>query len=238
MTPMLICIPFWEADKGKAFDICRIISGLQFHTGHVGNTAHVLLVARQDCSHDVNMVNIVKERFNVFTFISNSPMRGWPDGPNGMFGQTMIHISNNANNKYECIYWLEPDAVPLCPNWFMDLLNEWRRRAPTVLVAGCRSDCNGDGSGDHITGCALYDPDIARKMPKLTYSSGQAWDYLYRAEIVQVGMHTPIIENFYNQRNADPVLVEDRLSKGVRIIHGFKCRSVVEQVAKKYSIKI
>ena len=232
---MLICIPFWQGDISRAFDICRIIAGLQPH--HVGPQAHVLLVARQDCKHDANMIKIVMPKFNTFTFVSNSPQKGWPNGPNGMFGQTLIHVANNAKNKYESIYWLEPDAVPLCPNWFNDLLGEWRRRHPKTLVVGCRGDCNGDGSGDHITGCAIYHPNIGRIMPKLTSCSGQAWDYKYRSDIVAVGGHTNMIENWYNAKNADPGIV-DRVNMGVRIIHGFKDRSVVEAVAKKYQIKL
>lgn len=235
MTPMLVCVPFWKGDMAHAMDVCRIMAGLQPHP--VGEIVHVMLVARQDCTHDINMVNIVNAKFKTFTYVSNSPLRGWPQGPNGMFGSTMIHISNNAKNKYECIYWMEPDALPICPNWFIDLLHAWRTRHPSSLIVGCRSDCNGDGTGDHITGCALYDPNIARKMPELTMCSEMAWDYQHRAKIVTVGGHTPLIENWYNARNADPGIA-DRDKVGVRIIHGFKDRSVVQLIAKKFNIKM
>ena len=236
MTPMIVCIPFWQGDKDKAMDLCKILAGLQSH--HVGSLVHILLVARQDCQHDVNMIKIVMAKFNCFTHVTNSPLRGWPNGPNGMFGNTMVHIANNnKKNQYECIYWMEPDAIPICPNWFMDLLHVWRTRHPKTLIVGCRGDCNGDGSGDHITGCALYHPNIARLMPKLTGVTGQAWDYRYRAEIVQVGGHTHLIENHYNARNADPGIME-RAKLGVRIIHGFKDRSMVINVGKKFGINI
>lgn len=236
MTPMLICVPFWQGDKDRAMDLCRILAGLQDH--HVGNIVHVLLVARQDCKHDLNMIKIVMAKFNTFTHVSKSNLKGWPAGPNGMFGSTMIHISNNQNkNQYECVYWMEPDAIPLCPNWFMDLLHTWRTRHPKALIIGCRSDCNGDGTGDHITGCALYHPNIARLMPELTGCSEQAWDYKCRAKIVENGGHTPLIENFYNKTGAD-YAITNRFDLGVRIIHGYKDRSVVMAVAQKYNIKL
>lgn len=235
MTPMLVCIPFWNGDKAQAMDLCKILAGLQDH--HVGNICHVMLVARQDCSHDVNMIKIVMAKFNTFTHITTSPLRGWPNGPNGMFGSTMSHICHNGKNKYECVYWMEPDAIPLCPNWFMDLLHVWRNRHIDAWVIGCRSDCNGDGTGDHITGCALYHPNIAKLMPEITSCTGQAWDYKYRAKIVARGSHTPLIENWYAKRNAPPDII-DRVNVGVRIIHGFKDRSVVDQVAKKFAIKL
>lgn len=234
-VPILIVIPYFAGDSGQATDVCRIIAGLQ--PNHVGNAAHVMLAHRQDCKLDINIVKIVSPKFNVHTFQTRSPLRGWPSGPNGMFGSTMSYLSNNFQNKYECVYWMEPDAVPLCPNWFADLVNSWRGRHPTSLVVGCRSDCNGDGTGDHITGCALYHPNIARLMPQLTTCDRVAWDYQHRAAIVARGGTTNLIENFYNQKNAPPGIV-DRINVGVRIIHGFKDRSVVTHVAKKYKIPL
>lgn len=235
MTPILICIPFWQNDKAQAIDLCRIIAGLQPH--HVGQAAHVLLVNRQDCSSDVNMVKIIMAKFNTFTLTSSSPMKGWPSGPNGMFASTMIHISNNSQNKYECVYWMEPDAIPLCPNWFADLTNEWRGRHPKALVVGCRGDANGDGSGDHITGCALYHPNFARLMPEVLKTNGGAWDFEHRDLIVQNGGHTRTIENWYQAKNAD-IGILDRINVGVRVCHGFKDRSLVLHVAKKYNINL
>lgn len=237
MTPILVVIPFWKGDFDQAMNLCKIIAGLQPH--HVGSACHVMLVARQDMKHDMNMIKIVMAKFNTFTHISKSNLRGWPAGPNGMFGTTMIHIANNnKKNNYECIYWLEPDAVPICPNWFTDLHNVWKGKHPNALIMGCRSDCNGDGTGDHITGCALYHPNIAKLMPEITSCSGTAWDYHCRAKIVARGGHTNTIENWYKATNADPLLVVDRLSKGVRIIHGFKDQSVINLVAKQYGIKL
>lgn len=236
MTPMLIALPFWEGDKDRAMDLCRILAGLQPH--HIGNFAHVLLVARQDCKHDMNMIKIVMAKFNTFTHISNSPLKGWPNGPNGMFGNTMIHIANNQKkNQYDCVYWMEADAIPLCPNWFVDMHNSWKARHIKCLVMGCRSDCNGDGSGDHISGSCLYHPNIAKLMPELTGVTGQAWDYKHRAKIVQVGAHTPMIENWYKATNLPPDIA-NRSELGVRAIHGCKDRSVVNSVANKYKIRL
>lgn len=106
-----------------------------------------------------------------------------------------------------------------------------------TLVVGCRGTIDGTTQSDHITGCALYHPNIAKLMPKLTSCTGMAWDYRYRAEIIQVGGHTHMIENFYNSKDFKDDIV-NRADLGVRIHHGCKDRSVVEAVAKKYSIKL
>lgn len=230
-VPILIVLPHWNGDKTQAVEICKIVAGLQ--PNHVKDTATFMLACRQDCSIDKNMVNIISKKFNTLTYKCQSPMRGWPQGPNGMFASTMIHISNNFKNKFECIYWLEPDCVPIRPNWFWDLVLEWRKKSPTAKIVGCRADCNGDGSGDHITGCALYDPDIARILPKITRSSGIAWDYEHRASIISVAGTTKLIQNWYKAKNAHAGIADQT---GVVLIHGHKDLSMINVVKNKYKI--
>lgn len=231
MTPLLIVLAYWEGDRAQATEICKIAAGLQ--PGHVGPTAHFLLVPRQDCSFDQNMINILAPKFNVFTHQSTSPLKGWPAGANGMFGSSMIHVATNFENKYEAVYWLEPDCVPIVPNWFWDLVLEWRRRHPTTNIVGCRHDCHGDGTGDHISGCALYHPNIARILPEITRCDNWAWDYQHRAAIVRMGGPTKLIQNRYKQTNVDPGVIEE---PGVVLIHGVKSPCVMNAVKKKYRI--
>lgn len=234
MIPILIVIPFWERDRTEAIDLCRIMAGLQ--SAHVGQAAHVALTCRNDSKIDPNMVKIISSRFNTLTHRSNSPLKGWPAGANGMFGDAMIWVSNSMVKNYECVYWLEPDAIPLCPNWFADLTKAWRTRPRNANIVGCRSDCNGDGTGDHITGCALYHPNIARIMPGIATCDNMAWDYQLRAKIVAMGQHTPLIENWYKQSNIPAATVYGQQAKGVVIFHGVKDDSVRKAVKSKYNI--
>ena len=232
-VPILICIPFWKGDQGQAIELCRIIAGLQ--AAHAAQTAHVMLINRQDCPMDTNMVKIISSKFNTLTYKSPSALRGWPSGPNGMFGTTMIHIANQFAKNYECVFWMEPDCVPLKPNWFWDLVLEWRRKHPKAKIVGCRHDCNGNGTGDHITGCALYDPNIARIMPAITRCCNIAWDYALRDRIVAIGGSTKLIQNRYRQINVPAGAIEE---PGVSVCHGVKDRSVVNAVVRKYGIRM
>jgi len=234
MIPILIVVPYWTGDRAQAMELCRIVAG--FQTVHVGNAAHVMLCSRQDCPMDNEMIYMISRKFNTLTYKTNSPLRGWPAGPNGMFGSAMIHISNNLVDKYECVYWMEPDATPLCANWFTNLVNEWRTRHPSANIMGCRSDCHGDGTGDHITGCAVYHTNIARIFPALTYCDNVAWDYLHRARIVAMGKHTNLIENWYKAKNAPPGIL-DRINVGVNIVHGYKDNSLTNLVKNKFKIR-
>lgn len=231
-VPILICIPHWKGDQAQAIELCKIMVGLQ--AGHAGQTAHVMLINRQDCIMDQNMVKIISARFNTRTYKSPSALRGWPSGPNGMFGTTMIHISNQFVRNYECVFWMEPDCVPLRPNWFWDLVLEWRRKHPGAKIVGCRHDCDGGGKGDHITGCALYDPNIARIMPDITRCDKTAWDYALRDRIVAIGGSTSLIQNLYKQTKLPPSVIEQT---GVCILHGVKDWSVVNAVKRKFGIR-
>lgn len=229
--PILIVVPMWKGDFTQAIEVCKITAGLQPH--HVKHEAHVMLVCRQDFGFDQNMIKIISAKFNTLTYRSSSPLRGWPNGANGMFGNTMIHISNNLSKTYDAIFWMEPDCVPIRTNWFCDLHKEWKKRHSTAHIIGCRHDCNGDGSGDHITGCAIYDPNIARILPEITRSDGIAWDYEHRAKIVAMGGGTKLIQNWYKAKNADPGIIEQG---GVVAIHGFKDLSLCNIVKKKFKI--
>lgn len=229
--PILIVIPYWDKDLTQAIELCKICAGLQPH--HVKHAAHVMVSIRQDAKIDQNLIKIISSRFNTLTYRCLSPLRGWPNGSNGMFASTMINISNNLVNYYETIFWCEPDCIPIRPNWFADLSLEWKRRHPTANIIGCRHDCNGNGTGDHITGCALYHPNIARILPEITKSDGIAWDYEHRAKIVAMGGSTKLIQNWYKATNAAPGIIDQN---GVVAIHGYKDKSLVDLVKRRFNI--
>lgn len=223
--PILICIPYWSGDIVMARKLAKII--VAQHPGHVKDLAHVLLVHRQDFyTHDKELVDTLSKSFNVHTFQANSPMRGWPDGANGMFGSAMTRVSS-FQERYECVYWMEPDCVPLAPNWFWNLYLEWKKRKPGVNIVGC-------SDGQHITGCAIYHPNIARIMPKISSAGGQAWDWMYRQDILAMGQHTNLIENHYHGQNCDPANANGQAA----IIHGYKDFSLLNAVADKFKVKI
>lgn len=233
-VPLLAVIAFWKGDQGEAIELCRLLSGLQ--TTHCGQEVHIMLVNRQDCQMDPNLVKIAAQKYNVITHQSSSPLKGWPNGSNGMFSSSMIYVATSLKNRYETVYWMEPDAVPIHPNWHRALIHAWRTRHPSAWIVGCRHDCDGNGKGDHITGCALYDPEIAKKLPKITASCHIAWDYEHRAPIVRNGQGTHIIANHYKAKGMTMGTLDDLLKQGVVIAHGYKDDSVRRCVKAKYGI--
>lgn len=233
-VPLLVVIPFWAGDQGDAIELCKLLCG--FSHKHAGQEVHVMLAHRWDCPVDPNLVKIVSAKFNVLTHQTRGSAKGWPAGCNAMFASAMIHVATMLKNRYVAVYWMEPDAIPIVPDWSKKLIAAWNNRHPSAWIVGCRHDCNGDGSGDHITGCALYDPEITRLIPQIVGSRGAAWDYEHRAAIVRNGQHTHLIANLYKARNVSADDLDQLLAQGCVIVHGAKDDSVKKWVKLKYSI--
>lgn len=221
--PIMICLAYWDGDKDLAVKVANLMADLQPH--HVGNACRVLLVCRQDSKMYPEIYNPLLKKFNVSYHISGSPLRGWPSGPNGMFGNTMLHLCNSAVAT-ECVFWMETDCVPMRTNWFWDLVQLWRNRAPGANIIGCRCDCHGDGTGDHINGCAIYDPQIARIMPSIVSCDNIAWDYCNRQAIVRMGQSTNQIQLRYKATNVEPTILNDPCC----VMHGVKDNSLIDLV--------
>lgn len=224
--PILIILSYWEGDRDLARQTAELMADLQPH--HVGSVCEVLVACRQDSKIDQRIVSKLREKFNVRTHVCSSPLRGWPGGCNGMFGSSMIHVANSLSH-YDCVFWMEADCTPMYCNWFADLYNTWMQRPDGVKIVGCKCDANGNGTGWHITGCALYDPQIARILPKITMASTWAWDWGCKEDIVRMGSHTNAIGLKYKARNA----TESDADVNFSVTHGFKDNSLINMVRKK-----
>ncbi len=225
-TPILIVLAYYEGDRGQARDVASLMADLQPH--HVHNAAKVLVVCRQDSEIDPFIVSKLSEEFDVMTFKASSPLRGWPGGCNGIFTTTAQYICDFIGN-IDCWFFMEADCVPMCTNWFADLSNTWRDRTPGKLVVGHMLDCNGNGTGMHITGCALYHPCIIRLIPKIAYSDSVAWDYGCRREIVANGENTHAIALKYRPSSLDENILNERQV----VTHGYKDLSLINLVRQR-----
>lgn len=226
-APILIVIGYWEGDREMCREMVDLMVDLQ--KKHAGNGCKVWLVCRQDSKIDKEIFRKLQSRFNTEAMVGTSPLRGYPSGSNGVFGTTAIHISNRGE-RFDPWFWMEPDCVPMRPNWWVDLQDAWVSRGPGVKVMGWKGDCNGDGTGWHITGCALYDQQIARIIPCLTMCDAIPWDYHCRARMLEVGQETNQIHLCWRARDANSGL----LVQPWAVAHGYKDGSLRDVVRKKY----
>lgn len=227
--PLLIAIPYWEKDRNQAFDLCKLIAGMQHEPS---KEAVFLLVARQDCAPDHTMAEILKKKFDVMFFKSNSPLKGWPSGANGMFGSTMCFVSN-ITRKFEAVFWMEPDCVPMRRDWIKYLADEWAKRPNGKDIVGFTHSVDGTKEGMHTNGNAIYDQQIARLLPKITSCDRTAWDWQYRHEMLARTQHTNAIINRYKATNVK----KDDADYGFAVIHGVKDDSLIKIVASEFNIQ-
>jgi len=150
---------------------------------------------------------------------------GWPGGPNGVWFDTMLAISElHERNEmnYACILTSEADAIPLVSTWDQRLLNAWNR-TPKVCCAGCLVP-EGHGIPEHINGNALFD---ARTMARLSGVYGSpayiGWDVYLAKRLKDLGWRDiPEIRSRYRARNVSPNSLDELVKNGCVWLHGVK----------------
>lgn len=125
---------------------------------------------------------------------------GWPQGCNDLWQDCMMQAGEMklwGGLKCNGILTFEPDCQPLRPDWIDALKAAWVE----ALIEGklCLGYRYPDGSElPHINGNMVVVPEILRINPKMCMSY-KAWDTEHRAYLMEVGKHTPLIEQRYQQ---------------------------------------
>src|ERR1700757_595830 len=73
---------------------------------------------KPDAPFDRLLANDVERKFNVVVLNGSRRDKGWPEGPNAQWYDTMMMAYGNkreGKNKWEYIFTTEPDIVPLEP---------------------------------------------------------------------------------------------------------------------------
>lgn len=122
---------------------------------------------------------------------------GWPDSPNWMFKQALEHVERYFRDD---IMFLEPDAIPLCPEWYDKIQAEWvvaQANGKTFLGAFVPHSPN------HMTGVSVYGRSWREKAPKLVnVPSRDAWDTYSADQTLPNCQVTKLIQHVF--RRGDP----------------------------------
>lgn len=95
---------------------------------------------------------------------------------------------------------------------------------------GWKGDCNGDGSGWHITGCAIYNQQIARMINGIASCDRIPWDYQCRSAMLSKGKEISKIHLCWRAREAK----DDIFFRHYAMVHGYKDNSLLKLVRTKY----
>ena len=140
-----------------------------------------------------------------------------------MFFDTFRHIYRTASRDGGFVLWMEPDMVPLRPNWLKDLESEWNAGHYTVMGALVH---RGEPR-EHINGGACYAKDYVRVVPPI----GIVWDMCCYPYIRNFGV--PRATNLFDFRYKCETLATPP-DPAAAILHGVKDGSVYDYVERMW----
>lgn len=237
----LIIIPFWEADRGMANTLARLLADLEpVHS----DRADVLMLARFDCEPDGPTIEAISKKFNVYSYISKKRMTGWPNGCNSVafaaFEWAYFQMTNGRVPGYKFLLLLGPDTCPLSRNWLARIHHEFdsMNANKNVYVSGCLID---HPSHPHINGDAIL---LSGQLDFLKWLALQAssrmgnagWDWALASQFQNWGWENiPCIKSVWN-RNV-PFLEHDWInevhSAKTVLFHGQKSFSLLDMARRE-----
>jgi hypothetical protein len=176
-SPFLIVIPACNKDAQLAIKLIRWIDKLGGCPGH-----ECLLSLPTDLvqRYQEPMIKAAREAFehvSVFRYKCSSTL-SWPEGANIAFRNTARYLQGGKTSWL----WLEPDAVPLKPDWAQTLQEEYEKCGqlffgPIVPAMG------------HMNGCGIYPADTVSLIPNAMSEhlpKNLAWDSVMRDEMIDI----------------------------------------------------
>jgi hypothetical protein len=129
-------------------------------------------------------------------FRENQGITGWPQGPNACFKQ--INWFYHHDKLEGPFFWLEPDCIPVVPDWLDLIADEYKRGGKPFMGAIVEPDSHLGRIGRvprHMTGNAIY-PDKPYKLaPKIMEATNTCWDVLAASQILPQCHPTTLIQH-------------------------------------------
>ena len=202
---MLIVIPVSSSDENLIEDFSNCLNHFGPYLNH-----HLMVVSRpSDALHAIKILNKVRNNFktNEIHIFDQDGNRGWPDGPNFYWQQTIKHLKNSRKNNLPWL-WMELDMTPLKIGWIDILENEYKKQDKYCL--GWTQDTTTvttDGVivkiAKHLVGAAIYPPDIdvCCDVWKYVDRISTAFDVLCQYELVPNTHHSELFQHCFRTQN-------------------------------------
>lgn len=116
---------------------------------------------------------------------------GWPESPNFMFRQALIHVE--AHFPGEPIFWCEPDMVPITPDWYAKLEDEYQACGRPFMGGYVKHNI------PHMTGIAWYPPSWRKLAPSLIQADEMAWDTYSAPDVMPRAHFTKLIQHVFHK---------------------------------------
>lgn len=231
-----VVIPFCKADQQKTLTLAEWIAELG---GCKENNS--LMIAASDVT-ETNLTKLFdRKSFKTGTIIKPSfalPNEAHPRGPNWMFETACKWIQLNSKEPW---LWLEPDAVPMRPNWLQmieaeyELALKYKKKILAHVV-----DWPNATPSKTPSGVAVYPPDAWDIYRKLSLNRNIAWDIQFADKVMPLVHSSRSIANLVNRKNpptfAGPkALKVEGIPSYVAVWHQCKDDSLIDALRAKQS---
>lgn len=199
---MMLTLAICDRDLSQALRLVKWIGFLSSKNGNSMLEESCLLVVAQRAARRAQFKELCWIASKIFRearcFVPPSEHEvGWPGSANWMFSQALLHIEEHF---MEDCFFLEPDGIPLTPEWYDKWLGEW---------ADARSNGKSFLGGHvphttpHMTGIAIYGADWRDLAPMLVQSPDHdAFDCYGAPQLMAHAQFTPLIQHVF--RRHDP----------------------------------
>lgn len=235
-----VALPFHAGDCDSAIELLRWIGALSnvkrfpaVLVADAGTPFDKAIEAKELAGAAFSMCDLV---------VPPKSVHGWIAGANHLWKAAMRY----GYERSTPILWLEPDAIPLKPTW-LDALDAAYSQIGEAHM-GAIEECRQVGLPQKMmSGVAIYGQEMAQwlngpDMPR-------PFNVDYASLIVPHAAHTPLIRDFFGQKDLPPTFVEheypeapahhfslDWLPADAVLFHRDKSHSLIPLLAKRLGI--
>lgn len=202
MNPLIVAIGYHKGDLQRTKNLLEWITELGGCRPHT-----CLLIADEEVTKEARaeLAKIAKQAFDVVATIPAGVNCAWK--PNQMFLSAAKWISECCKLNF---LWLEPDCVPLRPDW-LDIIAEEYDACPKKFMGPIiRQEGQPGVPAVHLTGCSVYPNDAWDVYDGMAELKTQiaAWDMVAADRVIPRSMNTNLIHHFWGEKDLPPIFVD------------------------------
>lgn len=236
---IVLALQFWEGDRDRAMRLAQLIADIE-----PTKNEHVdfAFVARFDAVPDLDVVQKVSRKFNVWNLRGTRRGTGWPHGCNELALDLLQQSAARSRPgrewsavTHKAVYLLESDNMPMCKNWLSRISDEWDvAQEAGAMVMGAWSPFHSPVG--HINGNMLVRPDLTLKLQGVIGCGAQyGWDCYFADKFYPVWYKSVLMANHYDFKTNIPPEILFSCVDGITppaVVHGVKDHTAELQVRK------
>jgi len=155
---------------------------------------------------------------------------GWPVSANHLFRTAYDWVRMNWKAPW---WWHEPDCIPVRRGWLDALERQYRRKKRPFLGVVYHRPF------PHVTGCAVYPPNIEDYNPEILHDKEKAWDCVSPHKTIPQTFHTRIFQHEWGNiaNNIAPTFPNQRslglIKRKTMVFHRNKDGTLIERLRER-----